>query len=204
VVALLTPTSIDFIMAKNLIVYFSRTGATRKLARMLAKSCEAELEEIREPSSRTGCMGYLRSALQAALHLNAATYPGKRRPGDYEIVIVGTPIWFWNMSSPVRTYLENNRKGFRKVAFFCTCGSSGHAKVLGDMERLCRRRAVATLNVTDAEVSHHLPRNRLHKFATAIQSAGTNASGRSTSPGTGTHITLADRATLERMRTEGH
>jgi hypothetical protein len=171
---------------------------------MIAKTCEAELEVIQEPANRAGFLGYLRSAIQAALHLNAPIYPGKRTAKDYDIVIVGTPVWFWNMSSPVRTYLENNRKGFRKVAFFCTCGSAGQEKVLKDMERLCRRRAVATLNATNAEVSRHLPRNRLHKFAMAIQAAGTHTTAPLTHDGTSSRILTAGRTTPRKTRTEEH
>ena len=38
---------------------------------------------------------------------------------------LGTPVWFWSLSSPVRSWLEANPLRGKRFAFFCTMGGSG-------------------------------------------------------------------------------
>ncbi|MFW5329611.1 flavodoxin family protein [Hydrogenophaga sp. ZJX-1] len=136
-------------MNRILVVHYSRTGHTDVVARRIAARCHADIERIEERGSREGVIGYLRSAAEAILGLHPPIKRGRHRPGDYDLVIVGTPVWFWSVSSPVRTWLHRHHRSLNKVAVFCTCGGSGHAKVLDDLERLCGHPALARLVLTE-------------------------------------------------------
>lgn len=138
-------------MERIRVVYFSRDGHTRRLAREIADACGAELDEITEPGDRRGPWGYLRSALEAVLGLCPDLKTAGHAPGPGELLVIGTPVWFWNMASPLRSYLEAHRGSLGRVAFFCTCEGSGQGKVLHDLRRLCRRSPVATLALTGRE-----------------------------------------------------
>jgi len=138
-------------MQRIVVVYFSRDGHTRRIAREIADACHAELEAIAETTRREGLWGYLRSALEAVLGLSPDLKPARHTPGPDDLLVIGTPIWFWNMASPVRSYIEAHRGRFEHVAFFCTCASSGQSKVLRDLGRLCRRRPIARLALTERE-----------------------------------------------------
>lgn len=133
------------------VVYFSRDGHTRRLAREIADACGAELDEITEPGDRRGPLGYLRSALEAVLGLCPDLKAARHVPAPDELLVIGTPVWFWNMASPVRSYLEAHRASLGRVAFFCTCEGSGQDKVLHDMRQLCRQAPVATLALSGRE-----------------------------------------------------
>lgn len=139
-------------MSRVLVVYYSRSGHTEFVARQIAARCHADIERIEDRSSRQGVAGYLRSSLEAILGLRAAIERGRRRPGEYDLVIVGTPVWFWGVASPVRTWVERHHNELDNVAVFCTCGGSGHAKALDDLERLCRHPALARLALTERAV----------------------------------------------------
>ena len=139
-------------MSRILVVYYSRSGHTEFVARQLAARCHAELERIQDRSPRQGVVGYLRSSLEAVLGLRPGIERGHRRPGDYDLVIVGTPVWFWGVASPVRTWVHRHRAELNNVAVFCTCGGSGHAKALDDLEALCGHPALARLALTERAV----------------------------------------------------
>jgi flavodoxin len=158
-------------MTQILVVYYSRTGFTRTIARQIARACSADLESIEDVTGRSGPAGYARSALEAALHLETPIQRAKHVPGDYDIVVIGTPIWFWNVASPARSYIKTHRHLFRRVAFFCTYGGSGQAKVLCDLESLCGRPAVVTLAVADRDITGKLYHDRLSKFASALRNS---------------------------------
>lgn len=136
-------------MNRILVVYYSRTGHTDIVAGRLAARCHADIERIEESVSREGLVGYLRSAVAATLGLHPSIKRGPHRPGDYDLVIVGTPVWFWSVSSPVRNWLHRHHRALNNVAVFCTCGGSGHAKALDDLERLCGHAALAKLVLTE-------------------------------------------------------
>lgn len=46
----------------------------------------------------------------------------KTDPSNYDLLIIGTPIWSSNLSAPVRTYITQNRGKFHNLAFFITAG----------------------------------------------------------------------------------
>jgi len=138
-------------MQRIVVVYFSRDGHTRSVAREIADACSAEIDEITERGDRRGPRGYLRSALEAVLGWCPDLKPARHTPEPDDLLVIGTPIWFWNMASPVRSYLEAHRGRFGRVAFFCTCGGSGQDKVLHDLKTLCHRRPIASLALTESE-----------------------------------------------------
>jgi hypothetical protein len=47
----------DLAMTDVLVVYFSRTGYTRRMAEEIARTIGADLEEIRDPTKRSGLLG---------------------------------------------------------------------------------------------------------------------------------------------------
>ena len=134
-----------------LLVYFSRTGRTRKIAMDIASALGCDVEELRDRVGRGGPVGYARSSLEALARLDTLLAPTLHDPADYDLVVVGTPIWFWNISSPVRTWARRHRESLRKVAFFCTCGSSGGPRALAELEAICGE-TVASLVLTDREI----------------------------------------------------
>ncbi|MFO7710637.1 MAG: flavodoxin [Candidatus Woesearchaeota archaeon] len=119
---------------KTLIIYFSRTETTRKVAEALAKRLKADIERITEPKDREGALGYLRSGKEASLKQLPRINPIKSNPGQYDLVIIGTPVWAFTMASPIRSFLTPNT--LKKVAFFCTMNGSGAKRTFKDMQAL--------------------------------------------------------------------
>lgn len=139
-------------MKRILVVYFSRSGHTAFLAQQIARRCRADLACIHEPTLRTGISGYVRSALEALLGAQPPIELDPCRPQDYDLVIVGTPVWFWNMSSPVRSFLRRYGRSCEQLAVFCTYGGSGHNRVMDHMELLWGHPLVARLALTQQQV----------------------------------------------------
>jgi flavodoxin len=154
---------------KILVVYFSRTGFTRTVAEQIAQASGADLEPIKELRSRRGVGGYLRSLVQSAMHRDVSIRPTVHKPADYDLVVIGTPIWGFNVASPVRAYAKKYRNQFKRVALFCTYGGSGQAKVLEDLEQLCGKPVTLTLAVTTAQVQRGQYDEPLAEFVASLQ-----------------------------------
>src|SRR3974390_2834355 len=111
--------------SRILVIYYSRTGTTREVARSLTAALQCDSEEIVEDGSRRGMLGYLRSLLGALRQSPARIAAAGKDPSSYDLIVIGTPVWAWSVSSPVRAYLIGNRARLPAVAFFCTLGGAG-------------------------------------------------------------------------------
>ncbi len=134
-------------------VYYSRTGTTRKVAEVLARLLHADLEELVDTQDRMGLRGYFRSGREAFFKRKTVLRPPERNPADYALVVVGTPIWNISLSSPVRTYLDLMRAKLPAVAFFLTHERVGGRRVLAQMEQVAGKAPVASLPLTAQQVA---------------------------------------------------
>ncbi len=139
-------------MTKTLVVYHSRSGYTRRVAMNVAAHLGADVDEIRIVEPMPGPLGYALCAIEAITGLAPAIRPMLHDPAAYDLVVIGSPVWFWSLSSPVRRWLEKYGRRPRHVAFFCTMGGSGAGRVFATMREFTRGDPVATLAMTDAEV----------------------------------------------------
>lgn len=137
---------------KTLIVFFSLTGNTRKIAQAISDELNGTLEEIQDTRNRNGIAGYLLSIIEALFKKRSKIQEVKHDPSVYDLVIIGTPVWAFNISSPVRTYLEQKKKSINAAAFFVTCTASGGKKVLQDMTNLYGKKASALLEIKEEDI----------------------------------------------------
>ena len=139
--------------AKILIVYFSRTGTTRKVAEALARAANADLEELQEARSRHGFWGYLRSGFEAtSRRASSELLPLKHDPQRYDIVMIGSPTWSASLSSPVRAYLERERANLPDTGLFVTCRGREAEAVLAQMSALLAKPPLAKLTLREVDV----------------------------------------------------
>lgn len=163
--------------ARVLVVYFSRSGTTARLASMLAGMLHADLEAIRESGAdqdaerrgaRQGARGYLRSLIEAVRQRPAAIEPPVHDPAAYDVVIVGSPVWARSVSSPVRAWLVAHRASLKHVAFFCSLGGSGAANALEQMRVLAGKPPVAQCEVTASDLHAGKDLRLIAEFAQRI------------------------------------
>lgn len=142
---------------KILVVFFSRSGHTAAVAETIRRALEertirCDVERLRDRTSRAGVLGYLRSSFDATFDRPTALEPTERDPGDYNAVIVGTPVWNLSAAVPVRTYLRRNAARLRRVAVFLTYGGRGRNRVFAQLQRLVGQTAIAELAVREADL----------------------------------------------------
>ncbi len=161
-----------------LVVYFSRTGTTRKVAETIARSLGADIEAIHESRDRLGLRGYLRSGFDATLSRWVPIEAVGRDPTRYDLVVVGTPVWGWSLSAPVRAFLSNHARKLSKVAFFVTEGGSGDRRVFGQMAEVVGADPVATLALVQRDVERGAASRAIESFVASLPKT-TAASSRS-------------------------
>lgn len=176
-------------MARVLVVCYSRSGTTKKAGAAIAKALGADFEVIVDRASRAGIRGYLRSGYEATFQRETQIERPARDAEDYDLVVLGTPVWNASLSSPMLTYIRQHMSELGEVAFFCTCGGRGGERVLAQMARETGRTATATLILREAEVAHDTIAPKVDRFVRALRATlETAPSGRvGSAPSAGLH-----------------
>jgi len=121
------------------VVYFSATGNTAKVAKLIADETKADLFEI-VPVNKytTEDLNYNNNSCRANQEQNDSS----SRPaiaGDlsaveaYEVVYMGYPIWWGTMPRIIQTFVENYDLSNAKLYTFCTSGGSGIETSIKDL-----------------------------------------------------------------------
>jgi flavodoxin len=152
-----------------IIVYFSRSGYTRRVAEQIARRLNADLIPIAEISSRIGWIGYVKSLIEVTGRLKPNIKVPSFDPSQHRLVVIGTPIWAWRLSSPVRTFINRCQWTSCKVAFFCTMGGSGAEGVFEEMKLRVGGKPVATMALKDADIDANHIDKQLDEFCQTLQ-----------------------------------
>lgn len=138
---------------KTLVAFYSRTGTTKKVAEKIAQNLNCDIEQITTPDNRSGITKYIKCGKEGLKRILAKINPTTKNPADYDLVIIGTPNWAGNMSSPIRTYLTENKDKFKKVAFFATMGGEDISKTFIEMEQIVNQKPVLAEAIQTKQVS---------------------------------------------------
>ena len=131
-------TAVPQASSKSLVVYYSQTGATKKLAEIFQKAKNADVFEIATatpyPStydSTIAAVGAQRESKQWPALVNA-----KADLAKYDTVYLGYPIMFGSFAPPVYTFLDSNDLSGKVVVPFCTYGSGGRKASAAEIKTL--------------------------------------------------------------------
>jgi flavodoxin len=155
---------------KTLVVYYSRTGLTRKIATLISEKLKADLDEVIDKKKRSGPIGYMsggKDAMKGVLTSITHTHD----PKDYDLIITGGPVWAWTVTPAVRTYLDKNADALRvkKVAFFATQGSSGSDKKFEAMENLLKVKPISTLTINGKDFKSNAYIEKVDAFIAEVK-----------------------------------
>ena len=91
---------------KTLVVYYSKTGTTRKVAQALAaeKGCDSDELHFDEKTKSIDC------ALD---------------PAGYGCVILLAPIWAFSLAEPMKLYIAKHKSSIKRYGLIVTCSAFG-------------------------------------------------------------------------------
>ncbi len=141
----------NIVAMKSLVVYYSRSNITKKLAEDIAGKLNCDIEEIKPKVNYNGKLGYARGIKDGASGKNVELESLKYNPQEYDVVYLGAPVWASKAANPLISYLLQNEGKFNDVKFFLTAGSSGFDSSFKQMEDKSKK-PLKTLALTTKEV----------------------------------------------------
>jgi flavodoxin len=158
-------------MKNALVVYYSLSGHTKTLAERIAHEGGWAVARIDDVTERTGAFGYLRAAMSALFGVKPSIRYSGPSPRDFDLIVLGGPVWAGRMASPLHTFIGNHQHEFKALAMFCTYGGSGGDKAMNGLAKLCAKPPIATLAVTEAQFKSNAYMKEMTTFIESFQSA---------------------------------
>jgi len=136
---------------------------------LLDHDVECSIEEIEDIKKRDGKIGYAKAAKDALLKKETDIEEVTYAPADFDIVLIGTPVWSGTTTPAIRTYLNKYKTDLNKVAFFCTHGGGGKAKTFKAMKEVCGIEPEGTLSVLEKDVKNVKHFEAVEKFVKSLE-----------------------------------
>jgi len=103
---------------KTLVIYYTRSGNSKFMAETIAAELGADIEEVIDLKNRRGKLAFLPAGRDAMRGKETEIAQTKRNPTDYDLIIIGQPVWAGNPTPAIRTYMNKNALSGKKVALF--------------------------------------------------------------------------------------
>lgn len=128
---------------KTLVVFYSYSGNTKSIARIIAQEIGCDLAEIETVRPYKG--DYNAVVKQGQQEVNRGFMPEIMPLGvdiaSYDRIILGSPVWWYTFAPAMHTFLHQNNLSQKIVYPFATNGGwIGHT--LHDFQKACRSASV--------------------------------------------------------------
>lgn len=125
----------------RLVVFFSATGTTKKVAETLADSLSADIYEIKPKVPYTKAdLNWMNKNSRSSLEMKDKS----SRPeiildnldvSKYDEILLGYPVWWYTAPTIVNTFLEAYDLSNKKIVLWATSGSSGLGSSKEDLSK---------------------------------------------------------------------
>ena len=146
-------------MSKSLVAYFSASGVTKKVAERLNEVVQGNLFEIVPEQPYTSAdLNWTNPKSRSSVEMNDKSFrPAVKEKisdmGEYDIIYLGFPIWWYIAPTIINTFLEQYDLRDKTIIPFATSGMSGMGKTNDYLENSCKGARVMKGQRFDENVS---------------------------------------------------
>ena len=137
----------------KIVIFYSRTGNTKKVAEEYAGKNGIDIYEIKDTVNRKGFVGFIKSAVQALIRKSTPIGEVTADLSNYSRVILCTPIWARTIPSPVRTFIQKYGQLINKVEYIVLYKNKNeeYGKVFDEMDNIMRKKRIRSLAIETNE-----------------------------------------------------
>jgi flavodoxin len=124
---------------ETLVIYYSLTGNTKMIGETIGSAINANVQEVKpvkELNPESG-LRFMLGGMQASLRFKPKLKPININPLNYDLIFIGSPVWAWQVSPPIRSLSKMYDFSNKKIAVWCCCGGKG-IKAMERIKKLFR------------------------------------------------------------------
>ena len=123
-----------------LIVYYSYSGITRRLAEDIALITDGDLRELKP--QKTYSFSYNTAVKEVREEIERGYCPtliqGAETIENAEVIFIGSPNWLKTFAPPVLSFLRAVDLSKKTIIPFCTHGGGGFGRMIEDYKKECK------------------------------------------------------------------
>lgn len=158
-------------MNKSLVVYYTWSGHTKRMAELIASKTNADILELKPELPYSN--NYNTVVDQAKMEIRKGYMPPLQKfnidLNVYNVIFVGTPNWWSTMAPPLATFLSQNNFNSKIIVPFASHGGGGKGHIEKNIISLCPNSKVLGIwaayeggnSGTDKEIHEWLRENSL-------------------------------------------
>ena len=156
-------------MAKRLVVYFSASGTTKKVAEKLAMAADADIYEIRPIVPYTKAdLNWMDKKSRSSVEMNDKSI----RPeivkdnlniSSYDTILLGFPIWWYVAPTIINTFLESYNFSGKRIILFATSGGSGFGNTVKELKS-----SAANAEIIEGKILNRASYDQLKDFVSSL------------------------------------
>lgn len=144
-------------MNKKLIIYFSYTGNTRKIANIIKDKLNCDILELQpvipystdyqtvvDEEQRMEGVNHMPEIQEINIDL-----------ASYDTIIIGTPVWWYREAPVIRTFLNKHDLSNKNIYLFAT-NAGWLGKTFIELKKLCKGNVISTQNIVFKSYSDKL------------------------------------------------
>jgi len=155
-------------MRQVLVVVYSYTGTSRRVAQQLAVERGWPIGEVIDAKPRTG---WLRCVLDSIFRRRPAIRYAGPDPAAFDTVVLVSPIWVEGLSAPMRTFVAEQAPKLREFAIVSVMGSKGAPNAVAEISSLMGRPPMLHAAFKRREIDDEGVIARIGVFGRAVERA---------------------------------
>ncbi|WOB07398.1 flavodoxin [Piscinibacter gummiphilus] len=158
-------------MNKVLVVTYSNTGTSLRLARRLCALKGWPLGEVDDAAPRHGVAGAWRCVLDSLLRRTPGIDYAGALPSEFDTVVLVAPIWLYRLAGPMRSFVTRYRSELHDVAVISVTEQPGPHDAPDEITRITGRAPLLHTDFTGQDADDGRCGLRLLAFAHALVEA---------------------------------
>ena len=156
---------------KKAVVFYSLSGNTQAAAKEIAEGIGADLIELKlvKPFPTEKSKQLALGGMQAMFGKKPAIQELSKNIKEYDVLILGTPIWAGTIAAPVHSFLNKYQVLDKIVAVFTFCGGGDNKRCIAKLsKRLPRLKVEVALANRDSDLAIHNA-DKIHHFIKEVE-----------------------------------
>ena len=156
-------------MAKRLVVYFSASGTTKKVAEKLAIVANADIYEIRPmvPYTKED-LNWMDKKSRSSVEMNdklirPEIVKDNLNLSSYDTILLGFPIWWYVAPTIINTFLESYNFSGKRIILFATSGGSGFGNSVKELKS-----SAANAEIIEGKILNRASNDQLKDFVSSL------------------------------------
>lgn len=156
---------------KKAVVFYSLSGNTQAAAKEIAEGIGADLIELKlvKPFPTEKSKQLALGGMQAMFGMKPAIQELSKNIKEYDVLILGTPIWAGTIAAPVHSFLNKYQVLDKIVVVFTFSGGGDNKRCIAKLsKRLPRLKVEVALANRDSDLAIHNA-DKIHHFIKEVE-----------------------------------